>query len=210
VHIGIVLFDGVDELDFVGPYEIWSHAGQAVPSIDVGLYALSGAPEIVASHGLRVRTEGGLPRALDVLVVPGGGWTNHARHGLRTEIEAGRLTAAIAQYHAAGTRIAAVCTGALAVAAAGILGERPATTHHAALEDLRQTGARVVDARVVDDGDIVTCGGVTAGIDLSLWLLEDVYGPAVAEHLARYLEYERSQQIWRASDGRFQARSAVR
>ena len=85
----------------------------------------------------------------------------------------------------------------MAVAAAGILGSRAATTHRSAIEDLRLTGAHVVVARVVDDGDIVTCGGVSSGIDLSLWLVEDTCGAEIANHVAQYLEYERSTRIWR-------------
>jgi transcriptional regulator GlxA family with amidase domain len=90
----------------------------------------------------------------------------------------------IAAYHAAGTRIAAVCTGAMAVAAAGILGSCPAITHYRAVEDLRATGARIVEARVVDDGDIVTCGGVTSALDLSLWLVEDAFGVELSDRVA--------------------------
>jgi len=199
MNIGIVAFDGADELDFVGPYEVWHQAARAVPSIDVGLYALAGVREIVGAHGLRVRTEGSLPAFLDILMVPGGGWANHARRGVRSEIEAGALPAAIAAHHEAGTRIAGICTGALALAAAGILGKRPATTHASAIDDLRQTGAHIVDARVVDDGDVLTCGGVSSGLDLSLWLLETTYGEAVANQVARYLEYKRSTHVWRAT-----------
>ena len=199
VNIGIVAFDGADEVDFVGPYEVWRHAASLVENVDVGLYGLTGAKEIVAAHGLRVQTEGRLPKTLDLLIVPGGGWASFARAGVRAEIESGALPAAIAAYHAAGTRIAAVCTGAMAVAAAGVLGSRPAITHRAAIEDLRLTGAHVVDARVVDDGDIVTCGGVSSGIDLALYLVEDAYGAAIADHVARYLEYERNGDIWRCA-----------
>jgi transcriptional regulator GlxA family with amidase domain len=199
VNIGIVAFDGADEVDFVGPYEVWRHAASLLVNVDVGLYVLGGAREIVAAHGLRVQTEGGLPKTLDLLIVPGGGWTSFAPAGVRAEIEAGALPAAIAAYHAAGTRIAAVCTGTMAVAASGILGSRPAITHRGAIEDLRLTGARVIDARVVDDGDIVTCGGVSSGIDLALYLVEDAYGAAIAKHIARYLEYDRDPAIWRSA-----------
>jgi transcriptional regulator GlxA family with amidase domain len=87
--------------------------------------------------------------------------------------------------------IASVCTGAMALAAAGLLEGRRATTHHAALEDLRRSGADVVDARVVDDGDIVSCGGVTSGIDLALWLVERFAGDEVADRVARDIEHDR-------------------
>ena len=83
------------------------------------------------------------------------------------------------------------------LAAAGLLEGRPATTHHTALADLRAAGADVVEARVVDDGDVVTAGGVTSGLDLVLWLVERHFGPALAVAAERELEYERRGTVWR-------------
>lgn len=92
----------------------------------------------------------------------------------------------------AGTTVAGVCTGGILFAAAGLLGGRPAVTHRSALEDLAAAGAEVIDdARVVDDGDLITCGGVTAGIDLALALIERRHGVAAAERAAEELEYGR-------------------
>jgi transcriptional regulator GlxA family with amidase domain len=85
------------------------------------------------------------------------------------------------------------------LAAAGLTDGRPATTHHAAIEDLRATGARIVDARVVDDGDLLTAGGVTSGLDLALWLVEREAGPALAQRVAEDLEHERRGDVWRAA-----------
>jgi transcriptional regulator GlxA family with amidase domain len=76
-------------------------------------------------------------------------------------------------------------------AEAGLTDGRRAITHHGAVADLADSGAEVVEARVVDDGDLVTAGGVTAGIDLSLWLVERELGAVAAEDLATFLEYER-------------------
>jgi len=71
-------------------------------------------------------------------------------------------------------------------------------THHGAVEELRETGADVVDARVVDDGDVLTAGGITAGIDLALWLVEREWGHEVACEVENAMEYERSTDVCRA------------
>jgi uncharacterized protein (DUF427 family) len=85
--------------------------------------------------------------------------------------------------------MAGVCTGVMLLARAGVVGGRPATTHRSARDELAATGARVLDQRVVDDGDLVTAGGVTSGIDLGLRLVERFAGPELAEREATRLEY---------------------
>jgi transcriptional regulator GlxA family with amidase domain len=192
-HVEILVYDGFDELDAIGPFEVFSVARAAGAALEVRLVSLDGAAEIVAAHGLRLRPEGRFEpeHFRDVLVVPGGGWVARSSRGARAEAERGVIPAAIAAAHRGGSTIAAVCTGAMLLAAAGLLRGRPATTHHAALDDLRATGAHVVEARVVDDGDIVTAGGVTSGIDLALWMVERFIGPEVAKRVERGQEYER-------------------
>ncbi len=102
----------------------------------------------------------------------------------------------IAARHALGAKIASVCTGAMLLAAAGLLHGRAATTHHDALDDLRATGADVIDdARVVDDGEIITAAGVTSGIDLALWIIERELGATAAEATARSLAYPRIDSV---------------
>lgn len=85
------------------------------------------------------------------------------------------------------------------LSAAKITAGRYCTTHHIAKEDLKAQGGKVVDGRVVDDGDLVTSGGVTSGIDLALWLVERLYGPSSALFAEMVLEYERRGTVWRAS-----------
>jgi transcriptional regulator GlxA family with amidase domain len=114
---------------------------------------------------------------------------------VRYEIERGLLTERIAKLHAKGTVIAGVCTGVLALAEAGLLNGRPAVTHHSALQDLRSTPAKVVGARVVDHGDVATCGGVTASLDLAIYLAERFFGDAMADKIASGMEYTRSRDI---------------
>jgi transcriptional regulator GlxA family with amidase domain len=133
----------------------------------------------------------------DVLVVPGGGWIGQAPKGARAEAKRGIIPSAIKSLHQSGAVITAVCTGAMLVAAAGILRGRPAITHHGAIADLQAAGATVVHARVVDGGDIVTAGGITSGSDLALWLVERFYGSKVAHEIELEMEYERRGVVWR-------------
>jgi len=102
--------------------------------------------------------------------------------------------------HEGGTTTASVCTGGMVLAEAGLLDGRPAVTHHGAIEELRETDAEAVEARVVDDGTVLTAGGVTAGIDLALWLGEREWAREVASEVKNAVEYERSTDVYR-SDG---------
>ncbi|MGH8671775.1 MAG: DJ-1/PfpI family protein [Burkholderiales bacterium] len=113
------------------------------------------------------------------------------------EAERGFIPAAIADVHRSGAIIAAVCTGTMLLAAAALLRGRPAITHSRAIADLTASGARVIRARVVDDGDVVTSGGVTSGLDLALWLVERHAGSKLAHAVEQQLEYERRGVVWR-------------
>jgi transcriptional regulator GlxA family with amidase domain len=196
VRIAIILFDGFDELDAIAPYEVFRHAAKLGADIDVELLTLSDVEEVTASGGLRVRPHGRLQEAPDMVVVPGGGWNDRASQGAWTEVQRGQLTRVLGELHDAGTAIATVCTGGMVAAATGLTNGRPGTTHHTALEELRASGAHVIDARVVDDGDLIMAGGVTSGIDLALWLVEREAGAQIAAAVAEELEYPRSTAIW--------------
>jgi len=142
--------------------------------------------------------DGVIEDAADLVVVPGGGWADRSPRSLYAEVQRGLLPKKIAALHPRCTILAAVCTGAMALAAAGLLKGRPAVTHHSALHELRSAGAQVVDARVVDDGDIVTCGGVTSSIDLALWLVERIWGAPLSAKIATGMEYIRNPSIHRS------------
>jgi transcriptional regulator GlxA family with amidase domain len=187
----ILLFDGFDELDAFGPFEVLSNGGFAPRFVTLG-----GAESVTASHGARLLVDGPLGDSPALLVVPGGGWGDRAPHGAWAEAERGDLPAAIAARHRGGSTIASVCTGAMLLAAGGLLTGRPAVTHHVALDDLEAAGADVKrDARVVDDGDILTAAGVTSGIDLALWLVERERGAEAADKVAREIEHTRSEVL---------------
>jgi transcriptional regulator GlxA family with amidase domain len=199
----ILAFDGFDELDVVAPFEVLRMAAARKPGWKVELAALDAPREITANHGLRLLVAArlgpltGLNRP-DVVIVPGGGWISRKPAGARAEIARGALPAALAQLHAAGALVASVCTGAMLLTAAGLLKDRPAVTHHDALEDLRAAGIQVIPARVVDAGSVVTAGGITSGLDLALHLVERFAGPALARELEHALEYEGREEAWRA------------
>jgi transcriptional regulator GlxA family with amidase domain len=194
--IAILAFDGVDELDVVGPFEVFARVAQKRPGVRVTIVSVNGERELVGAYGLRFGTDGPLEQTPDLLVIPGGGWVAQASRGIRAEIARGDLPRLIAKAHASEVRIASVCTGAMAVAASGILRNGYATTHRGAMGELRSSGATIVDAHVVDDGAISSSGGVTHGIDLALWLVERFFGADLSESIATTLEYQRTPSIW--------------
>ena len=214
MQIEIPLFDGFDDVDAFGPYEILTNAAYTQPGTTVTLVGAHAAGEVVSSHGARVLTDRVLSADADLIVVPGGGW-NGPRHygfdvsdeieersrGVRREFEDGRLSARIAELHASGTTVASVCTGAVLLAQAGVLAGRPATTHRGNLDQLAAMGVEVDrEARVVDTGDVITCGGVTSGMDLALHLVEREWGAGLATAIARLMEHERRGPVRVASE----------
>jgi transcriptional regulator GlxA family with amidase domain len=211
MNIEILLYEGFDELDAIGPYEVFQDATEARAEIATSLVTHESAKRVTASHGLRVESDGVLGEP-DLLVVPGGGWTGRNERGTWGEYERNEIPPLIANQYNRGTILASVCTGAMLLEKAGVLDGRPAVTHSGAVEDLRETDAEVVKARVVDnegdsrhpsgrtneavprvvdDGDVLTAGGVTSGIDLALWIVERELGEEIATEVARTLEYER-------------------
>lgn len=196
MEIAIVLFEGFDELDAIGPYEVFENAGDAGSDLTVSLCTLAETERITASHGLRVEPDATLDdRSPDLIVVPGGGWNDRSDAGARTEAERGDLPDALATHHERGTTIAAVCTGGMLLSSAGLLDGRPAVTHAGALPDLRDSAAHIVDARVVDDGDILTAGGVTSGIDLAFHIVEREFGTEIVRTVAEKMEYDPTDDV---------------
>jgi transcriptional regulator GlxA family with amidase domain len=185
--IEILLFDGFDDLDAFGPFEVLAEAG-----LPIRFVTIEPAERVRSAHGATVVPHGVLGDP-DLVLVPGGGWNDRSGAGAYAEARRGVITKALAERHAAGRRIGSVCTGAMLLAEAGILRDRPAITHHTALDDLRKLGADVREGeRVVDDGDIITAAGVTSGIDLALYLVEQELGEEKAEAGAREIEWERT------------------
>jgi transcriptional regulator GlxA family with amidase domain len=199
MRVEILIYPGFDELDAIGPFEVLQQARKRGAAIDTRLVSLEGAGEIRAANGLWVRAETRLAESgrPSLVIVPGGGWGARSPQGAWAEAQRPETPGAIRQLHRDGVTLAAVCTGAMLLAVAGVLRGRHATTHHMALEELRAQGAEIVEARVVDDGEILTAGGVTSGLDLGLWLVERFAGAEVAQQVESTLEYQRRGPIWR-------------
>jgi transcriptional regulator GlxA family with amidase domain len=197
----VLVYDGMDDLDAFGPFEVLANAARGGADLRVSLASARTVDEVTTSHGAVIRPHGAWTRA-DLVVVPGGGWNDRAERGAWAEAERGELPELVRRARAAGATIASVCTGAGILAAAGVLDGRPASTHHAAREDLRARGIEIVDARVVDDGDVLSAGGVTSGIDLALHLVEREWGAELAAAVAREMEHERRGTVLRGPRAR--------
>lgn len=198
MRVDIAVFDGADDLDVVGPFSVLGMAGRAGLGVEVRLTAVGDLPQATTRGGLTLYPGAWAPQDADVLIVPGGGYATGEGAGVRAEIAAGALPAALTAAARPGLVLGSVCTGALLLAAAGLVTGRPCTTHHRAIEDLAAAGGVPVEGRVVDDGDLVTAGGITSGLDLALWLVERFHGPDAAELLQRVMEYERRGPLWRS------------
>ncbi|WP_407840439.1 DJ-1/PfpI family protein [Streptomyces sp. DSM 116496] len=221
MHAQIVLFDGFDPLDVIAPYEVLHAGGTASGgAVSVELVSAEGPREVVSgTGGLVLRATGALdldraglvlvPGALGRVGEPGEVPDLDAGEGQRRQDEfipvlIGRtLTTELPALLGAAMAnprmtVAAVCGGSLVLAMAGLLEGRHATTHHLGLDVLDATGAHAVRARLVDDGDLVTGGGVTSGLDLGLYLLEREVGPRVAQAVEELFAHERRGTVWRA------------
>ncbi len=186
MRIGILLFDGVEELDAVGVYEVLAKAKQIHPKLDLTVRFRAVKEDITGALGMKFLAHEVLRDLsdLDLVIVPGGAG--------RTEVVKDREFLARLLDFGTEKPIASVCTGALILVAAGLLAGRKATTHRSAMDELR-TVADTVDNRVVEDGLVTTAGGVTASIDLGLHLLEKHFGPELAREVEEHIEYRRHQ-----------------
>jgi len=191
--IGILIFDDAEELDFVGPWEVFTVINQVFANDGkerphkVILVAERDAP-VRCAKGMRVLpdvTTANCPK-LDVLLVPGG-------QGTRSEVNNTKLLDWIAKTAEQCQWITSVCTGALLLTAAGPAKGKRVTTHWGFIEALRARGeaAEVLShIRYVRDGNVVTAAGVSAGIDMALWLTGQMHGAALARAVQRVMEYD--------------------
>lgn len=188
-HIGLLLFDGVEELDAVGPWEVLAYWTLHHPEDGWNVSCLSaGGADVIGAKNLGLGAHHSLDDApaLDVLIHPGGNGTRRLLH------DPEHLEWVRAQ-RASVPLLVSVCTGSLVYAAAGLLTGRPATTHWASLNLLSELDPTVktdVDARFVDDGDLITSAGVSAGIDMALYLVARLAGPERAREVRRGIQYD--------------------
>jgi transcriptional regulator GlxA family with amidase domain len=189
--VSILVFDDVEILDFAGPYEVFNLAGELSkpPAFHVHSVGLAARP--VTARGKLVVTPhysmDDCPQA-DILLVPGG-------YGTRPLLRHGKLLQWLADQAARVELLLSVCTGALLLAKAGLLEDRKATTHHDAfdlLAEISPTSTVVRDQRFVQASDrIFTAGGISAGIDLALFMVEKITGGELARAVAAEMEYPR-------------------
>jgi transcriptional regulator GlxA family with amidase domain len=192
--IGILLFDDVEELDFAGPWEVFT-AALMLERLEPPADPAFGSVVTVAEHdrpvrcakGLRVLPDHGFDDApaLDVLLVPGG-------QGTRREVDNPALVEWLRRTAAGCRFVTSVCTGALLLHEAGPARGRRVTTHWGFVSTLRERGDVTVLERVryVRDGNLVTAAGVSAGIDMALWLVGQLRDPDFARGVQHYIEYE--------------------
>jgi transcriptional regulator GlxA family with amidase domain len=189
VNIGVFVFEGAEELDYAGPWEVLAAWASGFPDDGVEVFTL--APEegpVTSAKGLTVVPDYSWESAppIDVLVYPGGAG-NRAHLNNPAVAEWLRGVAATAEI------VASVCTGALVLADVGFLDGRPATTHWQYLDVLRDLGDDIdvrAGDRFVDDGDIITAAGVSAGIDMALHLIARLHSVERAREVRRYIQYD--------------------
>jgi transcriptional regulator GlxA family with amidase domain len=186
-NIAFVLFPDFEELDFVGPFEVF---GMVARYFDKTWrpYTVAETPEVRAFHGMRVGIDYTFADAPppDLICVPGG-------RGTRAGIDYAPLTEYIRAAGEASRLVTSVCTGALLLHRAGFLDGKRATTHWGAIKELRELGGttQVVEGeRWVHDGGVITSAGVSAGIDMALYVVGLVKSPEIARSVQRAMEYE--------------------
>lgn len=187
---GILIFDGAEELDFAGPWEVFTASRMLRDTADTAdtVVLLAERPEPVrCAKGMRVLPDHTLSDhpQLDVLLVPGG-------QGTRREVANPAITGWIRSAAATAGWVTSVCTGALLLHEAGAARGRRVATHHGFEDALEARGDITVvrDARYVVDGNLVTSQGVSAGIDMALWLVGALHGREHSRAVRRYIQYE--------------------
>jgi transcriptional regulator GlxA family with amidase domain len=194
-NVGILIFPDVEILDFCGPFEVFASA--TLPAQTEGgaetrlfkVFTVAERPEIITCRGgLLVQPNHTLEDhpPLDLVVVPGG-------YGTEREQENPVVLDWIARQRRTGALTTSVCTGAFLLGAAGLLHGLRATTHWSTIDGLRThlpTTDVLADARVVDEGEIITSAGVSAGIDMALHVVRRLHGDEAARRTARDMEYD--------------------
>lgn len=191
--VGILVFPNVEVLDFCGPFEVFSvvrldEEKRRVEPSPFEVFLVAESLEVVtAANGLKVVPDYTIDNCpiLDILVVPGG-W------GVRAAIENSKIVDWVAKQGKAVETLTSVCTGSVLLGRAGLLEGKRATTHWMVLDWMRQLLPNVIveeDFRYVEDGDIITSAGISAGIDMSLRVVSRYHGEEIARTTAKYMEY---------------------
>lgn len=207
MHIQIVLFDGFDLLDAIAPYEVFTAAAMYTDEyITVELVSAEGKRMVTSGvNHLQIQASAKLDLThKGIILVPGASGSVHDNGSESVPVKlqqatetslSNLLTEAIKK---PDILLSTVCGGSLILAMSGLLEGRYAVTHHMGMGLLSAANAIPVNARIVDDGNIVTGGGVTSGLDVALYLVERELGPQIAHAVEQLFEYERRGTVWRA------------
>jgi putative intracellular protease/amidase len=206
----IVLFDGFDPLDVIAPYEVLRASRMVTDRpVRVELVSAEGPREVPSGlDALALRATARLdPARADLVVVPGalGSLPDGGEPAddsipviLGRTLDTGLPALLKEALDRPGLTVATVCGGSMILAMAGLIEGRPATSHQLGLDLLEATGTKMLDVRIVDDGDLISSSSVTSGLDLGLYLLERELGPRVAVAVEKLVAHERRGTVWRA------------
>ncbi|UCF96619.1 MAG: DJ-1/PfpI family protein [Spirochaetaceae bacterium] len=195
-NTGILIFDDAEVLDFCGPFEVFSVTNELNNFELFNVFTVSeGRQTIRAKNGLKVQPDHSIRRcpAPDILLIPGG-W------GTRKLMKNEPMLSWIRTVAARTELLLSVCTGSLVLAKAGLLDGMKATTHHEAITLLGETAPNaeiISDQRFVDNGSVIVSAGISAGIDMCLYVVAKLHGEEVASRTALYMEYAWDREKWR-------------
>ncbi|MBB6637473.1 DJ-1/PfpI family protein [Cohnella thailandensis] len=208
IKVQIVLFDGFDLMDAIAPYEVFSGAAMySDNALSVEFVTAEGARSVVSGvNGLKIEASGRLdPKRAGIILVPGASGELEGDGPDSIPVLLGRAAnTSITELMKQALKqkdvvVATVCGGSLVLAMGGLLEGRSAVTNRLGMDFLGATGVNPVRARVVDDGNLVSGGGVTSGLDVALYLVERELGPRIAIAVEQLFEFERRGTVWRAS-----------
>ncbi len=197
-NLAIFLFDDVEVLDFAGPFEVFSTAGyRLMDELPFNVFTVAEKSQINARNNLAILptyTFDNCPD-IDILLVPGGGGyhADGTAYGSRREMDNMLAINWIKQKSETAALVLSVCTGALLLAKAGLLEGLKATTHYRAFDQLRAVAPNtevIENVRYVDNGKVILSAGVSAGIDMSFYVVSKLLGADVASHGAKYAQYD--------------------
>jgi len=186
--VGVFLFNDVELLDFAGPYEVFSKASDSGGRRLFNVFTVSQVGgEVRSANGLRVNSDHSFAvhPAIDILGIPGG-------VGTRSEVANAETLAWVGGVYESSKLTMTVCSGALLPAKLGLLNGLESTTHHDVIAYLRAVAPHTIvrgDKRFVDNGKIMTAGGISAGIDLALHVVGKLHGRSTADNARIYMEY---------------------
>lgn len=187
-NVGLFLFDDIELLDFAGPYEVFSVTSELSDYTLFRVFSVSeDGEEIRTVNGLKVKPDFAFDNhpPIDILVIPGG-------VGTKKEMDKSAIVEWIRWNSDRAKMTVSVCSGARILARMGLLDGMEVTTHHEVFDDIRRIAPRATlnqKARFVDNGRILTAGGISAGIDVALHIVRKLHGDQVADRTARYMEY---------------------